>query len=95
MLANLNPKKEVVTVEETEVKDKPSNKIILWNDDVNSFEWVIYCLMNYCRHTFEQADQCAVIIHSKGKCSIKEGSYDDLKPICEALCENGLSAEIQ
>lgn len=70
------------------------NRIILFNDDVNTFEWVIDCLMKYCGHDSIQAEQCAYIVHYKGKCAIKEGTMEELKPICEALLEKGLSAEI-
>lgn len=70
------------------------NRIILFNDDVNTFEWVIECLMKYCGHDSIQAEQCAYIVHYKGKCAIKEGTMEELKPICEVLLEKGLSAEI-
>ena len=68
--------------------------IILYNDDVNTFEWVIECLVNYCGHEQLQAEQCATIVHYNGKCSVKKGEFDTLKPICETLLEKGLSAEI-
>jgi ATP-dependent Clp protease adaptor protein ClpS len=68
--------------------------IILYNDDVNTFEWVIECLVKYCNHDSIQAEQCAHIVHYKGKCAVKEGSLEELKPICETLLEKGLSAEI-
>lgn len=68
--------------------------ITLYNDDVNTFEWVIECLTKYCGHDFIQAEQCAVLVHYKGKCIVKSGSIDKLKPICEVLLEKGLSAEI-
>ena len=71
-----------------------SNSIILYNDDINTFEWVIECLVNYCNHDIIQAEQCAHIIHFTGKCIVKEGTLSKLKPICETLCEKGLSAEI-
>jgi ATP-dependent Clp protease adaptor protein ClpS len=72
-----------------------SNAIILYNDDVNSFDHVISCLQKYCKHSNEQAQQCALIVHNNGRCSIKEGNKKDLKPICEALLENQLSAVIE
>lgn len=74
---------------------KPTNAIILWNDDHNSFDHVIRCLQKYCKQGSEQAEQCAMIVHSNGKCDIKHGSYKELKPICEALTDNGLSATIE
>ena len=70
------------------------NEIILYNDDVNTFDHVIDTLMKVCDHTLEQAKQCSIIVHYKGKCSVKTGSYSDLKPRCTKLLEAGLSAEI-
>lgn len=71
------------------------NEIIIYNDDVNTFDHVIDTLMRVCSHTSEQAEQCSLIIHYKGKCTVKTGSYDELKPQCSQLLEAGLSAEIQ
>lgn len=70
------------------------NQIILFNDEVNTFEHVIATLIRVCEHSEEQAHQCSLIVHYKGKCSVKSGSYEDLKPRCTALLEAGLSAEI-
>jgi len=75
-------------------KEKKENNIILFNDDVNTFEWVIECLTKYCGHDSIQAEQCATLVHYTGKCAVKQGSINKLKPICEALLEKGLSAEI-
>jgi ATP-dependent Clp protease adaptor protein ClpS len=69
--------------------------LIVWNDEVNSFEWVIETLVDVCGHTPEQAEQCAIIIDSKGKYAVKEGSYDVLKPICDAITERGIGATIE
>lgn len=77
------------------VKELMSRAIILYNDEVNNFGHVIECLMDFCSHTFEQAQQCALIVHNSGKYAVKQGSYEDLKPIVEALLENGLSATIE
>jgi len=68
--------------------------LIIYNDDVNTFDHVIDCLIKYCDHTAEQAEQCSVIIHYKGKCEVLHGSTKTLTPICDALCKNGLSAVI-
>ena len=73
----------------------PTQSIIVYNDDINTFDHVIECLIRYCKHSLNQAEQCAMIVHYNGKCSVKNGSYDELKPICEALLENGLSAKIE
>ena len=70
------------------------NEIILFNDDVNTFDHVIDTLIYACDHTPEQAEQCSIIVHYKGKCTVKTGSYDDLEPRCSKLLEAGLSAEI-
>ncbi len=82
--------------EETDLLEKESelHEIILFNDEVNTFDHVIDCLMNYCDHSIEQAQQCAWITHLKGKCSVKVGSYDDLTVPCTSLLNEGLSAEI-
>lgn len=87
---------------ETEVKEKEDlkekvvdlNEIILFNDDVNSFDWVIECLVEICEHEVLQAEQCAWITHYKGKCGVKTGGFDELEPMCTALLNRGLSAEI-
>ncbi|OYU79425.1 MAG: hypothetical protein CFE23_14085 [Flavobacterium sp. BFFFF1] len=71
-----------------------SNEIVLYNDDVNTFDHVIETLVRVCNHTSEQAEQCALIVHYKGKCTVKTGLLDELKPQCSLLLEAGLSAEI-
>jgi ATP-dependent Clp protease adaptor protein ClpS len=71
-----------------------NNEIILYNDDVNTFDHVIDTLIRVCDHTSEQAEQCAILVHYKGKCAVKTGSFDELKPQCTQLLEAGLSAEI-
>ncbi|MGE5520072.1 MAG: ATP-dependent Clp protease adaptor ClpS [Candidatus Dadabacteria bacterium] len=70
-------------------------QIIVWNDDVNTFDWVIETLMEICGHTYEQAEQCAYIIHFNGKYAVKNGSYEDLKPMCEAILERGINATLE
>ena len=70
------------------------NEIVLHNDDVNTFDHVIDTLVYACEHTPEQAEQCAIIVHYKGKCTVKTGAYDDLEPRCSLLLQAGLSAEI-
>ena len=68
--------------------------LVVWNDEVNSFDWVIESLIVICKHTTEQAEQSAMIIHSKGKYAVKVGSYDFLKPMCDAITDRGISATI-
>lgn len=69
--------------------------LVVWNDEVNSFDWVIESLVDICGHTPEQAEQCAIIIDSKGKYAVKEGSYDTLKPMCDAITDRGIGATIE
>jgi ATP-dependent Clp protease adaptor protein ClpS len=73
----------------------PTKAIILYNDDHNTFDTVISCLVKYCGHGVEQSHQIALIVHNTGKCDAKHGSYEKLKPICEALLDAGLSAKIE
>ncbi|MGB5418040.1 ATP-dependent Clp protease adaptor ClpS [Algibacter sp.] len=70
------------------------NEIVLFNDDVNTFDHVIETLIYACEHTAEQAEQCAILVHYKGKCTVKTGEYKELKPRCSMLLDAGLSAEI-
>ena len=71
-----------------------NNEIVLHNDDVNTFDHVIETLIRVCKHDAIQAEQCALLVHYKGKCTVKTGPYDDLKPRCSMLLKAGLSAEI-
>lgn len=82
--------------EDVDVLEKEVNlhEIVLFNDDVNTFDFVINCLIEICDHTSEQAEQCALLVHYKGKCAVKTGEYDELKPRCTQLLTRGLSAEI-
>lgn len=82
--------------EDVDVLEKEVNlhEIILFNDDVNTFDFVIDSLIEICEHTAEQAEQCALLVHYKGKCAVKTGEYDELKPRCTQLLTRGLSAEI-
>ncbi len=73
----------------------PTKCLMLYNDDVNSFDHVINCLMDYCKHSMIQAEQCANLVHYKGKCDIKHGSYENLKSIYEALLDNKLKVKIE
>lgn len=71
------------------------HSLIVWNDEVNTFEWVIETLVDVCGHSVEQAEQCAIIIDSKGKYAVKTGAYDDLKPQCDAITDRGIGATIE
>lgn len=70
------------------------HEIVLFNDEVNTFDHVIETLIAVCEHTHEQAEQCALIVHYNGKCTVKTGEYTDLEPRCTRLLQAGLSAEI-
>lgn len=74
--------------------EQKNNEIVLFNDDVNTFDHVIETLVYACEHTPIQAEQCAWIVHYKGKCTVKTGSYEELEPRCSLLLDAGLSAEI-
>jgi ATP-dependent Clp protease adaptor protein ClpS len=76
-------------VETTDLMD-----LVVFNDDVNTFDHVINTLIKVCKHTTEQAEQCTLLIHYKGKCAVKNGSFDFLKPMREAICEAGIDARI-
>lgn len=69
--------------------------LIVYNDDVNTFDHVIDSFVKICKHDSLQAEQCAYIIHYNGKCQIKSGTFEELEPFCTALLDRGLSAEIQ
>jgi len=69
-------------------------KLVVHNDDVNTFDFVIMCLIDICEHTPEQAEQCTLLIHYKGKCTVKTGALEKLKPRHQALLDKGLSSEI-
>jgi ATP-dependent Clp protease adaptor protein ClpS len=69
--------------------------LIVWNDDVNTFDWVIDTLVSICGHSEEQAEQCAMIIHFNGKYAVKKGSYEQLKPKCDAINDRNINATIE
>ena len=75
-------------------KRNPENHLVLFNDDVNTFDYVIESLIDVCEHDREQAEQCSIIIHNNGKCSVKSGTVDKLRPMADALLDRGLSATI-
>ncbi len=83
--------------EETDLllDDGNNCQLIVWNDEVNTFEWVIDTLVEICGHTQEQAEQCAMIIHTKGKYAVKEGSYETLKPMCDSITDRGIGATVE
>lgn len=102
-MKHLKPFKEAITAPEIDVEDLEdidisdllNKKLIVYNDDHNTFEHVIETFMTVLKHDVEQAEQCAWIIHSKGKCAVKEGSYDELSKYKTALTDAGLKATIE
>lgn len=85
---------EVEVKEQVEVKEKAGHSLILFNDEVNTFDFVIQCLIEVCDHELNQAEQCTYLVHYKGKCDVKSGSWEKLEPMCTELLRRGLSAEI-
>ena len=90
----MNTKEE--RLEEIAVLEQKANQheIVLYNDDVSTFDFVINSLIQVCDHTTEQAEQCTYLVHFKGKCTVKTGELNDLKPRCSKLLQLGLSAEL-
>ena len=72
-----------------------SHELVVWNDDENTFDWVIESLIDICNHTFEQAEQCSLIIHHKGKYAVRSGAYEQLKPMKGGLIDRGINATIE
>lgn len=85
---------EDILVEDDIGSDLPAH-IIVFNDDFNTFDWVIQCFMEVLKHTHEQAEQLSIIIHFKGKATVKTGEKRELIPLCEALLDRGLSAVVE
>ena len=78
----------------TDTESSEAHHLVLYNDDFNTFDHVIFTLIKVCEHSAEQAEQCSLIVHYKGKCTVKSGEIEDLKPRCQALLDAGLSAKI-
>lgn len=90
-----SPEEETITVIEELTDESKGYSLVIWNDDVNTFDWVIETLIDVCKHSPQQAEQCALLIHTKGKCSVKNGSYNFLKPQCDAINERSINASIE
>lgn len=80
--------------QDTDVLEDVGWRLILYNDDYHTFDYVIKALVDICRHTYEQAEQCTILVHYKGKCAVKNGSYSDLLPMHQSLLEKQLTSEI-
>ncbi|QRM87916.1 ATP-dependent Clp protease adaptor ClpS [Lacinutrix sp. WUR7] len=90
----MSTKEKIQEEVQVETKALNLNEIVLYNDDVNTFDHVIDTLIYACDHTPEQAEQCSILVHYKGQCTVKTGVYDELEPRCTMLLDAGLSAEI-
>ncbi len=77
-----------------ELVDLDAYDLVVYNDEVNTFDHVINILIKVCNHTTEQAEQCTITIHFRGKCAVKKGGYEELKPMCEAILDAGIQAAI-
>lgn len=93
MNTSTDTSQQVDALTETLLDDQYS--LIIWNDDVNTFDWVIETLMEICKHSQEQAEQCAMLVHYKGKYAVKHGSFEELRPLCEAIIDRGISASVE
>jgi ATP-dependent Clp protease adaptor protein ClpS len=92
---NHTPELELEEVILEDVKEARVRELVLYNDDVNTFDHVIEALIEICKHDMLQAEQCTYIVHYNGKCSVKSDSYLKLKPMKEGLTDRGLSAVIK
>ncbi|MBL7874898.1 MAG: ATP-dependent Clp protease adaptor ClpS [Cyclobacteriaceae bacterium] len=92
MKAGYQEKELQETLEVVEVIDV--NNLVVFNDDFNTFDHVIQTLIKVCKHTPEQAEQCTWLIHYKGKCAVRSGPVEELKPMREAICDAGIDARI-
>jgi len=89
-----NPQREYERDVDVLEREDEVYKLILWNDDVNTFDDVIEALVEICEHTLEQAQQCTFLVHYKGKCTVKTGDLEKLKPMHEKLTTRSLTSEI-
>ena len=93
-LINDSVEELLMEVEKTAVTGSEQSQLVVYNDDVNTFDWVIQCFMEVCSHTFEQSEQLSLIVHFKGKAIVKTGSSVILKSMKEELITRGLSAVV-
>lgn len=88
------PQIDVIEEIKEEVVEKELYNLVVFNDEVNTFDFVIDTLMDVCEHSPEQAEQCTIIIHYKGKCRVKNGSWEQLVQMRQEICRRGISAEV-
>lgn len=82
-------------LEEIAVEPTHGFVLIVHNDEINTFDWVIQTLVEICRHSYNQAEQCAWFIHTKGKYGVKHGQFEDLHPMKDAITERGIQSTIE
>lgn len=97
MKSNIQFNTETEELVEVDVLDQllDDKQLVVYNDDINTFDHVIDTLIKVCKHKNEQAEQCTYIIHYKGKCAVKVGDYETLEPMCTSILERGINAEIE
>jgi ATP-dependent Clp protease adaptor protein ClpS len=90
LMTEIQHQEDVLLLEEvTDLRN-----LVVYNDDINTFDHVIHTLIEVCKHTPEQAEQCTFIIHYKGKCSVKIGTFEELQSMCSAIHDRGISADV-
>ncbi|MFC2186986.1 ATP-dependent Clp protease adaptor ClpS [Peijinzhouia sedimentorum] len=92
MIIELTKYQEEVVTETLELVD--DKELVVFNDEVNTFDHVIDTLIKVCKHSKHQAEQCTLIIHYKGKCSVKKGTEEELVPMKEAILDAGINAAV-
>jgi len=93
-MAETETETDVLELVEIKTTFEDTKDLIIYNDDYNTFDYVIESLVKVCKHEVIQAEQCTWIIHYNGKCAVKKGSFDVLRPMRQALSERGLDAKI-
>ena len=93
--SSISPKPWEIIEADIDTALATSYSLVVWNDEVNTFEWVIETLIEVCGQNKEQAEQCALFIHHKGKYAVKSGDYDTLKPMCNSITERGIGATVE
>jgi ATP-dependent Clp protease adaptor protein ClpS len=94
-ISNYNPQTDIDEDVDVLTEESINHNLIVWNDEVNTFDWVIDTLMDICGHEREQAEQCAMLIHTKGKYAVKNGSYEALKPQRDGINDRLINATIE
>lgn len=95
MITNNSFDYKELTITNIAEEKQHTHHLIVWNDDVNTFEWVIECLIEVCQHTEEQAEQCAMLIHFQGKYAVKNGDEKNLLSMCDALLNRNINATVE